>query len=318
MSPGPEHTIINLTAVIVAVTDNQPRVLIVDQDGEGLPNGPFDPLKHDSLESGLRQWVAAQTGLDLYYVEQLYTFGNRNRDPIEILGGPRVVSVAYMALTHEDAVDTSNAQWRDWYSFLPWEDWRSGRPALIEEQIEPALAQWIRQSQSKARRRQRQDRVNVTFGPDAASDMDAVLSLERFELLYDAELVTESLRDRSIDRNVRDGMGDELVSDHRRILASALGRLRGKLAYRPVVFELLPGEFTLLHLQRVVEALSGAKLHKQNFRRLVTAAELVEPIGRTSRIGKGRPAELFRFRREVLGETQTVGLSRPIMRDVDV
>lgn len=318
MNPGPEQTIINLTAVIVAVTDNQPRVLIVDQDGEGLPNGPFDPLRHDSLESGLRQWVEAQTGLDLYYVEQLYTFGNRNRDPIEILGGPRVVSVAYMALTHEDAVDAPNAEWRDWYSFLPWEDWRLGRPALIEERIEPALDQWVRQLQNTSRQRQRHDRVNVTFGPGAASDMDAVLSLERFELLYDAELVTESLRDRSIDREVHDGMGDELISDHRRILASALGRLRGKLAYRPVVFELLPGEFTLLQLQRVVEALSGAKLHKQNFRRLVTAADLVEPIGRTSRIGKGRPAELFRFRREVLGETQTIGLSRPIMRDVDV
>ena len=318
MNPGSEQTIINLTAVIVAVTDNQPRVLIVDQDGEGLPNGPFDPLRHDSLESGLRQWVEAQTGLDLYYVEQLYTFGNRNRDPIEILGGPRVVSVAYMALTHEDAVDAPNAEWRDWYSFLPWEDWRLGRPALIEERIEPALDQWVRQLQNTSRQRQRHDRVNVTFGPGAASDMDAVLSLERFELLYDAELVTESLRDRSIDREVHDGMGDELISDHRRILASALGRLRGKLAYRPVVFELLPGEFTLLQLQRVVEALSGAKLHKQNFRRLVTAADLVEPIGRTSRIGKGRPAELFRFRREVLGETQTIGLSRPIMRDVDV
>ena len=318
MKPGPEQTIINLTAVIVAVTDDQPRVLIVDQDGEGLPNGPFDPLKHDSLESGLRQWVEAQTGLDLYYVEQLYTFGNRNRDPGEILGGPRVVSVAYMALTHEDAVDAPNAEWRDWYSFLPWEDWRLGRPTLIEKQIEPDLDRWVRRSQSESRRRQRRDRVNVTFGPGAASDMDAVLSLERFELLYDAELVTESLRDRSINREVADGMGNELVSDHRRILASALGRLRGKLAYRPVVFELLPGEFTLLQLQRVVEALSGAKLHKQNFRRLVTAADLVEPIGRTSKIGKGRPAELFRFRREVLGETQTIGLSRPIMRDVDV
>jgi hypothetical protein len=317
MKPGPEQTIINLTAVIVAVTDDQPRVLIVDQDGEGLPNGPFDPLKHDSLESGLRQWVEAQTGLDLYYVEQLYTFGNRNRDPGEILGGPRVVSVAYMALTHEDAVDAPNAEWRDWYSFLPWEDWRLGRPTLIEKQIEPDLDRWVRRSQSESRRRQRRDRVNVTFGPGAASDMDAVLSLERFELLYDAELVTESLRDRSINREVADGMGNELVSDHRRILASALGRLRGKLAYRPVVFELLPGEFTLLQLQRVVEALSGAKLHKQNFRRLVTAADLVEPIGRTSKIGKGRPAELFRFRREVLGETQTIGLSRPIMRDVD-
>jgi hypothetical protein len=315
MKQGPEQTIINLTAVIVAVTDNQPRVLIVDQDGEGLPNGPFDPVRHDSLESGLRQWVEAQTGLDLYYVEQLYTFGNRNRDPIEILGGPRVVSVAYMALTHEDAVNAPNAKWHDWYSFLPWEDWRDGRPGIIDEQIGPALAQWAKQG--TARRRQRLDRVNVTFGAPSTAQMDAVLSLERFELLYDAELVAESLRDRSSDHDALPGMGTALNSDHRRILASALGRLRGKLAYRPVVFELLPGEFTLLQLQGVAEALSGAKLHKQNFRRLVTNADLVEPIGRTSRVGKGRPAELFRFRREVLGETQTIGLSRPIMRDVD-
>ncbi len=228
-----------------------------------------------------------------------------------------MVSVAYMALTHEDAVDAPNAVWRDWYSFLPWEDWRSGRPAIFETQIEPRLAQWVKQSQGQNRRRQRQDRVNVTFGPGPSTGMDAVLALERFELLYDAELVAESLRDRSAATVVAAGMGDSLLSDHRRILASALGRLRGKLAYRPVVFELLPGEFTLLQLQRVAEALSGAKLHKQNFRRLVTTADLVEPIGRTSRIGKGRPAELFRFRREVLGETQTVGLSRPIMRDID-
>ncbi len=315
MPSDPGHTIINLTAVIVAVTDNQPRVLIVNQGGAGLPNGPFDPVRHDTLESGLRQWVEAQTGLDLYYVEQLYTFGNRNRDPSEIDGGPRVVSVAYMALTHEDDVDTANAEWRDWYSFLPWEDWRDGRPPIIDEQIGPALSRWA--SRNKSRRRQRQDRVNVTFGAPSAAEMDAVLSLERFELLYDAELVAESLRDRRADRELAPGMGTDLLSDHRRILASALGRLRGKLAYRPVVFELLPGEFTLLQLQRVVEALSGAKLHKQNFRRLVTNAELVEPIGRTARIGKGRPAELFRFRREVLGETQTVGLSRPIMRDLE-
>ena len=310
MNPGTEQTIINLTAVIVAVTDEQPRVLIVEQDGAGLPNGPFDPAKHDSLESGLRQWVEAQTGLDLYYVEQLYTFGNRNRDPIEIMGGPRVVSVAYMALTHEDKVDTDNAEWRDWYSFLPWEDWRSGRPALLDDTIRPALDRW-------ARRRIDQDRVNVTFGPEAATHMDAVLSLERYELLYEADLVAEALRDHRADQDLPEGMGVHLVSDHRRILASALGRLRGKLAYRPVVFELLPGEFTLLQLQRVVEALSGAKLHKQNFRRLVTNADLVEPIGRTVRIGKGRPAELFRFRREVLGETLTVGLTRPIMRDTE-
>ena len=317
MSTGPENAIINLTAVIVAVTDQQPRVLIVDQDGAGLPNGPFDAVQHDSLETGLRQSVEAQTGLDLYYVEQLYTFGNRNRDPIEARGGPRVISVAYLALTHEDSADTRNAKWRDCYSFLPWEDWRSGRPTLLDETIRPALNRWARQPKNEARRRQRQDRINVTFGPEAATEMDAVLSLERYELLYEADLVAEALRDHRTEQDLSEGMGEHLVSDHRRILASALGRLRGKLAYRPVVFELLPGEFTLLQLQRVVEALSGAKLHKQNFRRLVANADLVEPIGRTVRIGKGRPAELFRFRREVLGETLTVGLSRPIMRDVD-
>lgn len=349
MAKDSPDTIINLIAVIVAVTDDRPRVLIVDQDlghaaaqapadndplpgcsRYALPNGPFEPEQHPSLESGLRSLVEAQTGLDLYYVEQLYTFGNRYRDPGEIKGGPRVVSVAYIALTREDTVDEQNARWRDWYSFLPWEDWRSGRPAIMAEHIEPTLESWLKQSQSASRRKQRQERVNVTFGRGTTADMDSVLSLERFELLYEAKLVSEALRDERATRSqsnspldatklsIFDEMGTSLASDHRRILATALGRLRGKLAYRPVVFELLPGEFTLLQLQRVAEALSGAKLHKQNFRRLVTNADLVEPIGRTTAVGRGRPAELFRFRREVLGEKLTVGLSRPIMRSGDV
>ena len=67
--------------------------------------------------------------------------------------------------------------------------------------------------------------------------------------------------------------------DHRRILATALARLRGKLQYRPVVFELLPPGFTLLQLQRLVEALAGVRLHKQNFRRLVERGGLVEGTG---------------------------------------
>lgn len=348
MTRNSAGTIVNLIAVIVAVTNDTPRVLVLDQQRRGakravvadinpmlasghlaLPNGPFEPDIDASLELGVRRWVEAHTGLDLYYVEQLYTFGNRYRDQSEIEGGPRVVSVAYVALTHEDKDDSRNAEWRDWYSFLPWEDWRSGRPDIIEGRIEPSLARWVRGARGQDRRRQRQERLNVTFGRSSASNMDAVLSLERFELLYEAGLVSEALRDQRAASEKRkapidaaqlaifEETGAAMVSDHRRILAAALGRLRGKLAYRPVVFELLPGEFTLLQLQRVVEALSGAKLHKQNFRRLVINADLVEPIGRTSGVGRGRPAKLFRFRREVLGEKLTIGVSRPVMRAVE-
>jgi len=341
MSKSSQQTIIDLTAVIVAVTNNEPRILLVESELDhsadaaetnaalvsqgrqlSLPNGPFDPESDESLESGLRSLVEAQTGLDLYYVEQLYTFGNRNRDPREIDGGPRVVSVAYIALTYEDTVDGPNAEWHDWYRFLPWEDWRLGQPAVIAEHIEPALRNWVKDSRKSGNRQQRRERVNVTFGPRDTAEMDSVLCPERYELLYEAGLAEEASRDHpnnditSSSKPCAD-MGTALASDHRRILATALGRLRGKLAYRPVVFELLPGEFTLLQLQRVVEALSGAELHKQNFRRLVNKANLVESIGRNSALGRGRPAELFRFRREVLGEKLTVGLGRPMLRSID-
>ena len=336
MSKSSQETIIDLTAVIVAVTDNEPRILLVESEINrsidetaksqarqlSLPNGAFDPASDESLESGLRSLVEAQTGLDLYYVEQLYTFGNRNRDPREIDGGPRIISVAYIALTYEDTVDEANATWHDWYQFLPWEDWRSGQPTVVTERIEPALRNWIRDSRNSGNRRQRQERVNVTFGLRDTAEMDSVLCPERYELLYEAGLAMEARRDHTGNSNASssktlENMGTSLASDHRRILATALGRLRGKLAYRPVVFELLPGEFTLLQLQRVVEALGGAELHKQNFRRLVNNANLVESIGRNSALGRGRPAELFRFRREVLGEKLTVGLGRPMLRGTE-
>lgn len=313
------HTSIDLTAVVVAVTDNEPRILLV-RAGEhlSLPNGPFDPSVHISLEGGLRSQVEAQTGLDLYYVEQLYTFGNQYRDAREIGGGPRVVSVAYVALTHEEKVDGSAAEWHNWYGSLPWEDWRSGQPDVISTSILPRLNKWVREVTAPDERRARRERVNVSFGPSEESVMDAVLCPDRYELLYEAGLVPEASRDArkpiAIEALPDNTLGAALSADHRRILATALGRLRGKLAYRPVVFELLPAEFTLLQLQRVVEALSGAEVHKQNFRRLVFNADLVESIGRNSARGRGRPAELFRFRREVLGEKLTIGLARPVLR----
>ena len=316
----PVDPVVDLLGVIVAVTGEVPRVLVLDDgDGIALPNGPFVPADHAGLEDGFRQLIEAQAGLDLYYVEQLYTFGNRFRTANEIEGGPRTLSVAYVALTREFESPLEGTRWADWYEFLPWEDWRHGRPGELDAVIAPRLAAWCSETQAQTARRNRRERVNVTFGNAGATELDAVLTLERLELLYDAGILPESERDRCaidgrpFERTTTD-IGIPMASDHRRVLATALGRIRGKLAYRPVVFELLPGEFTLLRLQQVAEALSGTQLHKQNFRRLVMNANLVEPVGRTKTVGRGRPAELFRFRREVLGEKLTVGLSRPTLR----
>ena len=87
--------------------------------------------------------------------------------------------------------------------------------------------------------------------------------------------------------------------------------MRGKIKYRPVVFELLPAAFTLLNLQRTVEALAGNRLHKQNFRRLVEQGGLVEGIGQLEHDTGGRPAELVRFRHEVFRERPAPGVYFP-------
>jgi hypothetical protein len=317
----PPRVDLGLNAVIVAVTEEVPRILTIRRKPpfggppeDALPFGPLDPDLDRTLDRGLRRWVADQTGLPLGYVEQLYTFGDRNRDPAESHGGPRLVSVAYLALVREASVK-GEASWRGWYEFFPWEDWRQGRPRILDRDIAPALEAWIQGAPE-----QRRERTDIAFGFGGAQwDPDRVL--ERYELLYEALLVHEARRDRRERAERGEGAssdagllpGRPMTLDHRRILATALGRLRGKIRYRPVVFELLPPTFTLLLLQKVVEALTGFPLHKQNFRRLVEHGGLVEGTGQDVQTG-GRPAELFRFRREVLRERPAPGVGPGVRR----
>ena len=102
-----------------------------------------------------------------------------------------------------------------------------------------------------------------------------------------------------------------MALDHRRMLATAVGRLRAKIKYRPVLFELMPAHFTLYELQITAEALSGVPLHKQNFRRLIENQGLVEETGQLSTKTGGRPAKLFKFRNEVLRERPMPGVRFP-------
>ena len=317
--------VIGLSAVVVAVRDGQPVVLTVRPHAEpgqpaGLPFGPFDPEGDRTFELALRAFVTAQTRFDLGYVEQLYTFGDKGRDaPLADLGlpqeagGARVISVGYLGLTPQ-AVDTHapDSAWADCRRFFPYEDWREGRPAALTA-LEPALRHWATLAPNRLAR------VCLLFALDGAPWNEERM-LERYELLYEAGLAPEAARDRgehpapAVD-GLAGALGEPMLSDHRRILATAISRLRGKLKYRPVIFEMMPDAFTLSALQRAVEAVAGVALHKQNFRRALERADLVEGLGRLDQETGGRPAELFRFRRELLGARPISGLSLPLLRE---
>jgi hypothetical protein len=311
---------IGLTAAIVAVENNEPTTLVASdqEEGEpraGLPSGPFDPLSHRTFEIGLRAWVEAQSGLRLGYVEQLYTFGDRGRH-VGQDAGPHVVSIGYLALTRVpdnlDNLRTSEAGFEPWHRFFPWEDWRKGRPEILDSTILPLLKEWAQGTQLPEPNRTlgRGERLRLCFGT-AGSPWDEEKVLDRYELLYEAGLVEEARRDgreAALNRASLPALGEPMRFDHRRILSTAIARLRAKLKYRPVIFELMPPEFTLTQLQLTVEAISGRHLHKQNFRRLVETGALVEPTGEMSTSTGGRPAARFRFRREVIAERHSPGL----------
>ncbi|GAC1581812.1 MAG: hypothetical protein NVS3B7_17040 [Candidatus Elarobacter sp.] len=304
----PTELAVALDAAIVAVSDEEPRVLVRLPE-RALPAGPFDPVADRTLEVGLRRWVTEQTRLDLGHVEQLYTFGDRERDPRRP-GGPRMLSIAYLAFVRESAPrGTADARWRPWYDLFPWEDWREGRPAIVDDAIVPAVEAWVAAAPGPEERKTRERRARRCTGTRRGG-WNAELVLERYELFWEIGLVAESP---SAGPGV---IGEPLALDHRRILATAIGRIRGALRYRPVVFELLPPAFTLLRLQRTVEALAGVRLHKGNFRRLVvSSAKLVEPTGERERDTNGRPAVRYRFRPDVLREREAPGVLSPRSRD---
>jgi len=291
-----------LIAVLTAVTGNDPRVMTV-RSGDALPSGPFE-LGHRTLQSGLREWVREQTAHPVGYLEQLYTFADRDRNN-EILGG-RTISISYLGLVREQAAPGAGRPgWHGWYEYLPWEDHRRGRPSVLDDII-GRLDSWV--ANDPARRDQRRRRADFAFGlNDSAWNEDLVL--QRYELLYEAGLVLEA------GCAQQSNSGRPMFADHRRILATGMARLRAKIKYRPVVFELMPESFTLLQLQRTVEALAGLTLHKQNFRRLIEQQELVEETGATESETGGRPAKLFRFRRAVLEERELAGTKLPLSRN---
>ena len=305
---APAPVAAELIAVIVAVTGDAPRVLTLE-NARALPSGPFQTV-HRSLQAGLRQWVEEQTHHPLGYVEQLYTFADQDRTATGV--ERRVISISYLGLTREARARAGDTvSWQSWYHYFPWEDHRAEGVAIVTGRIAPFLRRWADAAEDAQTRRQRRQRADIGFGLNGRVWNEEMV-LQRYELLYEAELIPEASA-----FGIEAAMpipGEPMLHDHRRILATALARLRAKIKYRPVVFELMPETFTLLHLQMAVEALAGRRLHKQNFRRLIEQQDLVEETGQISSETGGRPAKLFRFRRDLLLERQVAGTKLPLSR----
>ena len=209
---------VTVDVVIFTLREGDLQVLLVRRKSppfQGMWAIPGGFIRIDeSLEEAALRELEEETGVRDVYIEQLYTFGDPNRDP-----RGRVITVAYFALVPADAVhpragsDAAEARWWSMYNLPP------------------------------------------------------------------------------------------LAFDHDRILAYALQRLRYKLEYTAVGFELLPETFTLSELQAAYEVILGEELDKRNFRRKILGAGILEETG-GYRTGEGRPAKLYRFRDDAVAEVK--------------
>jgi hypothetical protein len=325
-----------------------PRALVVVRGGEpfrGLDAWPGGFLEWDqdptTRETALRE-LQEETGVaEPEYLEPLGSYTQDGRDPRQFAGHPdpatgawvrtgaRVATNAYLMLMPRpvplvaQAEEVSDARWADLYAYLPWEDLRSPAGRAAARGALDALARWAEGAGGDAR-----ERIDYAFG-FGLKEWNEERVAERWRLLSDAGLVAEAARDRWGRPTGGGGtrLGREMAFDHRRILADALARLRGKVKYVPAALHALAGdEFTLDELQAAFEAVAGRPLHRANFRRAVAAPRggdrqtrsprLVEGTARRRPRTSGEPGvapELFRFRAEMLHARLDPSLRLPFL-----
>ncbi len=141
-----------------------------------------------------------------------------------------------------------------------------------------------------------------TFGDPGRDPRGRVITIAYFALVP-APLVIQAGSDASDAEWKPVRPLPQMAFDHARIVQYALKRLRYKLEYSAVGFQLLPPVFTLSALQRAYETILGETLDKRNFRRRILQAQVIEQTGQYQ-TGEGRPAMLYRFREDAVAEVK--------------
>ena len=200
------------------------------------------------LSESARQCVQEKTGLSNFYYEQLYTFGDKQRDP-----RTRVLSVAYLILTNNEE-EIINGNWFD-------------INIKEEEIILKETADGYIQTQN----------VHIQL-------VNNDYTLNNEVQVYFEKKNCEEIKDVKIIKS-------ELAFDHIKILYFAYERLKNKIEYTDVIFNLLPKNFTLTELKLCFEAILQEKLLDANFRRKIKSK--VKPVDDFDKEKGHRPSRLF-------------------------
>lgn len=183
---------------------------------------------------------------------------------------------------------------------------------LIERGLEPFKGRWalpggfvrVHETLDEAARRELHEEAGLnhvfleqlyTFGTVGRDPRERVVSVAYYALVKLSEHAAQAATDAANARWFPVSKAPKLAFDHADILQTAVARLKGKVRYQPIGFELLPPKFTLSQLQHLYEAVLGIEVDKRNFRKKVLGLGLLVPLKETQMLGRHRPAQLFRF-----------------------
>ncbi len=183
---------------------------------------------------------------------------------------------------------------------------------LIERGLDPFKGRWalpggfvrVAETLNDAARRELREEAGLkdifleqlyTFGTVDRDPRERVVSVAYYALVKLSDHRAKAATDAANAEWFPISRVPKLAFDHAEILAAALARLKGKVRYQPIGFELLPPKFTLSQLQRLYEAVLETDLDKRNFRKKVLSFGLLVPLKETQMAGRHRPAQLFRF-----------------------
>lgn len=213
---------------------------------------------NESLDEAAARELKEETGIDGLYMEQLYTWGDTGRDP-----RTRVISVSYMTLADADSLKMeagSDAEEAGWFTV---------RYSLVKNTRFAFPKGHVREEKYLLELDGNDERLSATI--KKTTTVEGKVTKVRWE-------IEESLG---------------IAFDHAKIIAYGLERLRNKIEYTDIVFNLMPDYFTLTELQQVYEVILGKELIKANFRRKI--ADMVQPTNRYTKDKAHRPSRLYRF-----------------------